>query len=90
MCSQALRALIRRADVVVVPCAPGDIVQPHVLAEAAAAGKPVVAAECADARSLGRVARLDLVRHSAPRYASAINQVLTRAHPRQRTTVPTG
>jgi glycosyltransferase involved in cell wall biosynthesis len=80
----ALRALIRRADVVVVPCAPGDIAQPQVLAEAAAAGKPVVAAECADARDLGRVARLDLVRHTAPRYASAINKVLSRARPRQR------
>ncbi|MGD9996290.1 MAG: glycosyltransferase [Ilumatobacteraceae bacterium] len=80
----ALRALVRRADVVVVPCAPGDLAPPYVLAEAVAAGKPVVATDCADIHGLGRAGAVRLVPHSATRYASAINTVLTDARARHR------
>jgi hypothetical protein len=78
--SSAQRALIRRADVVVVPCAPGDLVHLHPFAEAAAAGKPVIATECADVRQLGPTGAVRLVRHSPSRYASAINGVITTAN----------
>ncbi|MBI5090619.1 MAG: glycosyltransferase family 4 protein [Actinobacteria bacterium] len=80
-----LRAVLRRADVVVVPAHEAGVVGTGVLVEALAAGKAIVATDGADTRELARGGAIALVpAESASRSASAINTVLTEPRVRLR------